>query len=572
MPENRFLRLEQNICRRSSLANVHSTTPPEEFWMGTIDRLPPVEIQPMESSNRVVSDAMSARGDWSIQSWDDGWPIELHYDSKSLRSQNGVMPATPTQLAAPAKPNGMRGNTPQSGGNAQPTAAVPLSPLVGVTSEGLESDEEFATQIRSMLSNTSSITAARPDSPPLGDTNPAAPTQNPFTPPTSSAASTETPSQNTESEVTRYQVFDQLQQNLYPARGFDLGTVSVEAAFDAIEKAMDREEQSPNNGAKPPSSSAPPPLNQMDIVEDLSLMAINGEQIPSHRAMASSATWRDYTPTTTNTLVIDGAEFPAPGGISWKNWSAPSVSQFRGKPQQITRTKSDVIQLVIHETVGSMWQGLSGPNLGVQFHLDRDGSMVQHNDAVDKLWHVRTFAGRSAGIEVVNLVFDNDNQPNPGEKEPGVRIKVPWSAKNGGFYVIPPQVQMESLAITVRELMSQFSIPDQWLQVIPHPDAVKASGVMAGRWFFIMSTGGHLYFRNMVNEPGIASHSVLIDHADGAFPTLYTWLRLHKGMTSDNAYQMAIQIAEDPGGFRYQTHFDSSTSATLQLLDVTDVI
>jgi hypothetical protein len=131
MPENRFLRLEQNICRRSSLANVHSTTPPEEFWMGTIDRLPPVEIQPMESSNRVVSDAMSARGDWSIQSWDDGWPIELHYDSKSLRSQNGVMPATPTQLAAPAKPNGMRGNTPQSGGNAQPTAAVPCRSNLG---------------------------------------------------------------------------------------------------------------------------------------------------------------------------------------------------------------------------------------------------------------------------------------------------------------------------------------------------------------------------------------------------------------------------------------------------------
>jgi hypothetical protein len=335
--------------------------------------------------------------------------------------------------------------------------------------------------------------------------------------------------------------------------------VPVQAAFQAIERAMDRTERP----APAPAPQSPPPLGNLDVVEDFALM-------PPAQA-ASAPTWRGFTPADPGTLVIDGVERPAPGGVALKNWSAAGVSQFVGKPQLRTRAKSDVRQIVIHETVSPAWQGISDPALGVQFHLDRDGTLVQHNDAVDMLWHVRSFSEHSVGIEVVNLVFDKDGQPNPGESPPGDRIPVAWGGALGSHYIVPPAVQLEALAQTVSGLRSEFGIADNWLQVIPHPDAAKAAGEFKDRTFFLMSTGGHLYFDRMANEPWVASHSVLRDHSDGAFETLYCYLRLHKAMAPDAAYTLARQIAEDPGNHRRQTHFDAKSSATLQLLDITDI-
>lgn len=560
MPKNRFLQLERAICRGLTQTKSGSISPEKQPWIGTGERLIYPEDQPRHPTKVGTTGALSAEWNWAVQSWDDGLPIELRYDSEILCSSDGRLPVALTSLKNPSE-----SQTVPSLLNLPDKVMVSAAPLTEAASNELNSDEDFAAQVRALLSNASSITAARPDALTLGEPPPAAPPKNSPTPPAETSDNKELDT------ITRYQVFDQLQENLYPARAFDMGTVSVESAFDAIEKAIDREERGPAR-TKPSIIPPPLPLDRMDIVEDLSLMMAGIERTPPRHIMSTSTTWRDFTPITTNTLVIDGVEFPPPNGVMWKNWSTPGINQFRGKSQQITRAKSDVIQIVLHETVNSTWQGVSGADLGVQFHLDRDGTMVQHNDAVDLLWHVRTFAEKSIGIEVVNSVFDNDDIPELNETVPGARIKVPWSAGHGGFYVIPSQNQMESLARSTQELIRQFAIPNRWLQVIPHPDPTKASGSMAGKWFFMMGTGGHLYFTNMKNEPGIASHSVLRDHNDGAFPALFTWLRLYKGMTSDNAYQLAIQIAEDAGGLRYQTHFDSKTGAMLQLLDITDVI
>jgi hypothetical protein len=278
--------------------------------------------------------------------------------------------------------------------------------------------------------------------------------------------------------------------------------------------------------------------------------------------------WIGYTPGSPNTLLIGQRELPAPAGVPMRNWAAPDVGQFTSKS---TRALSDVRQIVIHETVSHVWQGIKDPTLGVQFHLDRDGTLIQHNDVLDMLWHVKTFSPNSVGIETVNLVFDADALADPGEPKPGDRIPIRWGGKQGAYYVVPPAAQMEALAQTVDALRLHLAVPDTWLQVMAHPDPGRAAGDMRGRTFFLLTTAGHQYFTTATAQPWIASHSVLRDHEDGAFPTLYCYLRLHKAMAPADAYQMATQIVEDPDGRRLHTHYDKATNAQLQLLDITDV-
>jgi hypothetical protein len=442
-------------------------------------------------------------------------------------------PSVPAPVAAPPLAAPLTAPPPV---DAEPAPASPLSHASLAELGDVEDDDDFAAQLRSIVETAASPTPPQPAPP-----SPQAPT--PVPEPAEPAAE------------NRYGVFDQIGEALAAPRTFDLGAVPVTAAFDAIERSMDRHERRP--AEKPPAE--PPPLDEMDLIEDLSLLP-----------PAQAASWVGYSPSRPDTLVVGSTELPAPAGVALKNWSAPGVSQFRDKPQQTTRDKSDVRQIVIHETVSSTWHGVHDPALGVQFHLDRDGTLVQHNDALDMLWHVKTFSPRSVGIEVVNLVFDADAQPNPGEAEPGDRIPVAWSGGHGSHYVVPPPAQMEALALTVDALRRELAIPDNWIQVMRHPDPAKAAA-MPDRWFFLVGTNGHLYFKNMVNEPWVGSHSALRDHADGAFPTLYCYLRLHKAMTAENAYAMARQVAEDAGNHRLQTHVDAASGATLQLLDITDV-
>jgi len=231
-----------------------------------------------------------------------------------------------------------------------------------------------------------------------------------------------------------------------------------------------------------------------------------------------------------------------------------------------------VRQIVIHETVSDAWQGVRSAGLGVQFHLERDGTLIQHNDALDMLWHVKTFSPHAVGIAVVKLVFDNDATPGPREAAPpGDRIPIAWAGNHGSYYVVPPLGQMEALAQTVDTLRAHLGIPDTWLQVMPHADPAKAAGALQGRTFYLMRTAGHLYLPSATTTSWIAAHSALRDHEDGAFPTLYCYLRLHKAMAPADSYQMARQIVEDPGGHRLQTHYDKTSAATLHLLDITDL-
>lgn len=558
---SRYLALERQIRKSANRRGPGCLLPAEadqDGWTGTAERLRPSEdVSPPVARATSVVPVVSA--------FDDGSPIELCYqdDDFGPSAQARGETATPESAApASAAPNASIGPA-SAAGTTQPArqpADTPVSPRAAAPPPAaaqlasaaelaaIDDDADFAQRMRELVdtasaqasteSGASAQTSPEPTPAPMGG-EPA---------PGTGAAPT---------EENRYGIFDRIGEALASPRTFDLGSVPVTTAFDAIEQAMDRNQRT---APRPFTQKPPPALDDLDLVEDFALMPT---------ALAGAApVWIGYTPASPDTLLIGQREVPMPAGVTVHNWASPGVGQFASKS---TRALSDVRQIVIHETVSDVWKGIAKPGLGVQLHLDRDGTLVQHNDVLDMLWHVKTFSPHSVGIEVVNLVFDADAAANPGEPQPGDRIPITWGAEQGGYYVVPPAAQMEALAQTIHALRQHLAVPDAWLQVIPHPDPARAAGDLKGRTFFLLRTAGHRYFTAVKSEPWIASHSVLRDHEDGAFPTLYCYLRLHKEMAPADAYQMARQIVEDPAAHRLHTHHDARTGAKLQLLDITDI-
>ena len=146
--------------------------------------------------------------------------------------------------------------------------------------------------------------------------------------------------------------------------------------------------------------------------------------------------------------------------------------------------------------------------------------------------------------------------------------------KRHNYLVAPPAAQMEALAQTVEALRLHLAVPDTWLQVMAHPDPARAAGDLKGRTFFLLTTRGHKYFTT-AKRPALdrLALGAPAGHEDGAFPTLYCYLRLHKAML--------------PGGRLPQWPGSSSRTPTvtagiptirhghrrhqLHLLDITDV-
>jgi hypothetical protein len=582
---SRYLALERRIRRSAGRGGpgwLLSADADLDDWTGTADRLLP----PEDGSTPLVAATSLAT---VARAFDDGAPIKLHYDDNHFcpRPQadaptaapavaaapaGGAAPAptaapAPVQVpapgapAAPGEPAAVAQPAPQPTPQPDPAPApAPASrqasagrPAVGgappaaptaADLAAIDDDADFAKRLREMVDQVSGPPSTTP-------------TPSQGASPEAASAGTPAPTAETApADENRYGVFDRIGEALASPRTFDLGSVPVTAAFDAIEQAMDRKQRA----GPPRSAPAPPPaLDDVDLVEDLALM-------PTALAAPAPA-WIGYTPAGPGILMIGQREVTTPTGLSVRNWAAPGVAQFASKS---TRALSAVRQIVIHETATHSWEGLRA-GLGVQLHLERDGTLVQHNDVLDMLWHVKTFSPHSVGIEVVSRVFDADALADPGELETGDRIPIAWGGQHGAYYIVPPAMQMEALAQAVDVLRLHLAVPDNWLQVMEHPDPARAAGDMQGHTFFLLSTAGHQYFTTVKDDPWIASHSVLRDHEDGAFPTLYCWLRLHKAMAPADAYQLARQIVEDPGGHRRQTHHDKTTDAKLQLLDITDV-
>ncbi len=525
-------------------------------WTGTAERLPGPDTGPAVRSSSVP---------YVARAFDDGGPIELYVDDRHVcppRADAGADVRTPAP-DDPYPPAPSPRAAPETAETAPPPAALsrqrsepppepapsPATPSVDELA-AIDDDDAFAQRLRELVDHAGSPSAPAPVTSPDPAPGPvAAPPAGPPSPAPPEPGST--PDAEPEN---RYGVFDRIGDALAAPRTFDLGSVPVDAAFDAIERAMDRAER-----PRPvPAEPDPPALDRVDLVEDFALM-------PAALAAPAPA---PFVPSSPDTLVIGRKELPAPAGVTLRNWTSPGVTQYTAPTP---RAQTDVRQIVIHETVSDRWNGLR-KGLGVHFHLDRDGTLVQHGNLLDKLAHAEVFNGHSVGIEVVNLVYDTDATPDKDEAMPhGDRVPIAWGAPFGTHYVLPPAGQMETLAQTVRALRTHLGIPDAWPQVMPHPDPARAAGDRSGRTYFLVRTAGHEYLTSARTTSWTASHSALIGHDDGAFPTLYCWLRLHKAMTPENAYQMARQIVEDPGGHRRTTYSYSKTAAPLQMLDITDV-
>lgn len=559
---NRYLRLDRHLAERGPRPQRHRQPPPgrngdsasasggQSGWPGTAERTPPAE--PVVGLSREVA--------WELSAFDDGAPIDLQYESPASEAET-VPPPPATAAAVPGAPQPLPSPT------ASPSApAVPPVPEQALPPQLLRdaSDDEFAARIRELVEGAAGRepAASAPAAPQEAPAQPAAPAQA-----AAPAPSTGAEPRPPDTDSGRYAVFQSVADSLARPTTFDLGSVSVADAFEALEDAMDREEnEASRRAAKAAARTPAPPLAPFDEAEDFALMPTAFQQPTPPPAPA----WRDFHPKATDTVVVDGVESPAPAGLTWRNWTAPGVQQYRKRPQLHNRPVGDIRQVVVHESRDSTWRDPDYPK-GVQLHIERDGTVVQHNDVVDMLHHAGVFSDHSVGIEVVNPVFDTDANADAVEKPAGERIRVAWApSKSDPYYVLPPQAQVEALARTVAFLRERFGITDNWPQVMEHPDP-RQKTALAGRWFYLLSTRGHVYFSNLTAEPWTSSHSVLVHNEDGAFPALYCYLRLHKQQSSADAYQLARQIVEDPGGHRYRTYYHRASDANLQLMDITDV-
>lgn len=225
-------------------------------------------------------------------------------------------------------------------------------------------------------------------------------------------------------------------------------------------------------------------------------------------------------------LIVYDQELTAPFGLQVLNFR--TGGQFRFINQ---RRMTIVDELVLHETVTSSAKAtldvIQQRNLGVHLIVGSDGIVYQHGDLrTDLLWHAGEHNPRSVGIEIVSPYYP-DGMPRNGAWSRVINAK--WAHR--GKYVVPPPEQAEVVSELVDWLTSGeakgLSIPKTWV------------GLSDQRMCMVRTPKSAL-------GPGIYAH-MFFGHADGAWFSLYTWLRLVAGLRAETAYEAAIYLAEEAG-------------------------
>lgn len=166
--------------------------------------------------------------------------------------------------------------------------------------------------------------------------------------------------------------------------------------------------------------------------------------------------------------------------------------------------------------------------LGVHFMsgLDDDGRGVitQHNPLDEAPAHIGRWNKASIGIEVVTPYYPSGSKALKPWRDV---IRAPWAHR--GFYVLPLPEQMEQVFLLWASLIDAFPS----LSTFPAHDA--AAGTFAMAPIKLPPGGGFT-----------AAHHHLGGHADGAWPTLYCFLR-SQGRTPADAYSHAANIASGAG-------------------------
>ena len=120
-------------------------------------------------------------------------------------------------------------------------------------------------------------------------------------------------------------------------------------------------------------------------------------------------------PTRSDTIVAASREFVAARYLAVKNWAAKDVAQFAEAPP-LYRPPGAVIGVILHETRGMLvkWSPNVRQNLvnrdgalAVHGYVDRDGTLYQHNDLVERVQHSRLYSAATLGFEIVSPMLDN---------------------------------------------------------------------------------------------------------------------------------------------------------------------
>ena len=231
----------------------------------------------------------------------------------------------------------------------------------------------------------------------------------------------------------------------------------------------------------------------------------------------------------TAALIVAGNALMPPAGLVVANYLDPDVHRFRGKD----RIGRPVTEVVIHETVTRSLADtvtvLKRRRLGVHLIVAPDGRVTQHADlAHDRVPHARGHNTGSVGIEIVTPYHGRLLKHGL----PWTRVvDAPWA--EGGDYVLLTPEQAEAVAKLIRWLTSEdaegLSIPRRWI------------GFDAGQLAMGRVEGAN------EPKPGIYAHTFW-NHADGAWPVLYSWLRLEAGFAPCRAYEVAALLAETAPG------------------------
>lgn len=228
-------------------------------------------------------------------------------------------------------------------------------------------------------------------------------------------------------------------------------------------------------------------------------------------------------------IIIDEGEVEAPEGLLVRNFRDPSVHRFHNA----TRTPPIANAIILHETVTTSWEStvnvLKQRGLGVHFIVDSDGKVYQHADAyTDIMWHGTLFNRTSVGIEVVNP-YEPRFLPKGGSAWGDAIIDAPWAAGDARKYVVPTPSQAEAASKLVDFLSSAranpIAVPQHW------PGFQGSSRLSFGRIKADASP-----------NPGIHAH-MYFGHGDGAWLVLYSWLRLEVGLTPEDAWGKAVELA-----------------------------
>ncbi len=282
-----------------------------------------------------------------------------------------------------------------------------------------------------------------------------------------------------------------------------------------------------------------------------------------------------FVPTGEANIVIAMQEF-ASGIDNFSNYSYIGGVPHNDNPRTL-REASSIKFIVLHETSGSdSGTGFQLP-FTAHFVVLGDGGIQQFNDLSEIEAHEAKFNNAGIGIEFVNQDWDAGSglaKDSAAAQKLKDNDDYLWAYWGDGYniYKIPPADRMERLVLLVNRLLRQdedgfIAVDPGWLQLVSYNDVKdvytfsdeQIPSNQDGKNFFIYSNG-IAYITPAQFSSGIVSHNgvsnltsidlgngpqTVVDenaHSDGSFQSLYTWLRISKALSQDDAYAKAKEL------------------------------